>query len=443
MIRVIKKFKFQALLSTVTAISLAINVYLVFFKTDDDIEELASIHDEAFFNEVEIDVPHIVDDVIIGKGISLDSILTGLGATREDAKAVTSAIDKVYPLKRIKSGDKVIFDSIDKTYQGDNERVYLNQFHILTEQNKIDVRLNPQTKNFEVKQIILPLENKLKLVNGQVSGSLYNSIKKAGTDSRVVMELINLFSYSTDFQREIRSGDNFKVLYEYQANHDGKVMTKPKIIYATITTGSGRKEIFRHVLKSGKVEYFDDKGTSMRRALLRTPITSAKISSGFGMRAHPLLGYSKMHQGLDYSAPIGTPVLASGDGVVEFAKNQSHGYGKHIKVKHNGTYATLYAHLSRFAPQVKAGVKVSQGQVIGYVGNTGMTSGAHLHYEVEQNGKKVNPSKVSFPKVPPLKGLELARFQSKMIKTEKVVAELNSMNKTVVAENEIKTKLEN
>ena len=167
--------------------------------------------------------------------------------------------------------------------------------------------------------------------------------------------------------------------------------------------------------------------------MLRTPVNGARLSSAYGMRQHPIYGYSKMHQGLDYSAPKGTAILAAGDGVVEFVKSQSRGYGKHVKIKHNGTYATLYAHMSRFADGIKPGKKVNQSQVIGYVGATGTATGPHLHYEVIEKGKKVNPSKTTFPKTLPLKGTELARFQNSLNKMESMIAEFEAGKRNDIA----------
>lgn len=434
MVSVIKKFKFQALLSLITVLSIVINFYLVFLMPSADMDDLTSIHDEAFFSETEFDIPQILDDVVIGRKDTVEALLMAAGITQADTNKITQAINKIFPLKNIKPGNRLVFGDINKSYEGENEKVTLNEFHILTDQSKIEVKLDQEKYIYNAKHIILPLETQTKLITGRIKGSLFSSVKKAGADPKAVMEFINLFSYVTDFQRDLRAGDYFKVLYEYQVNHEGKTMTKPKIIYGTLIAGNGQKEVFRHVMKSGKVDYFDAKGHSVKRALLRTPINGAKISSGYGMRIHPVRGYSTMHRGLDYSAPSGTPILAAGDGVVELVKNQARGYGKHVQIKHNGTYSTLYAHMSKFAPGIRTGAKVTQGQIIGNVGATGMTTGTHLHYEVVEKGQKVNPMKVSFPKIPPLKGVELAKFQDKMISTEKMVAELESSKKTVVAQ---------
>lgn len=437
MVRVIKKFKFQALLSLITIVSIAMNFYLVFLTPDEDLDDLVGDHDEAFFTETELDIPQLLEDAVIGRRDTVNSLLTAAGVAEPDVLKVTQAINQIFPLKNIKPGNKLVFDDIYKSYEGANERVTLNKFHILTDQSKVEVVLDPEKNIYTAKHIILPLETKTKLVTGSVKGSLFSSVKKAGVEPKAAMEFINLLSYVTDFQRDLRPGDYFKVLYEYQVNHEGKIMTKPKVIYGSLVAGNGEREVFRHVMKSGKVDYFDAKGHSVKRALLRTPINGAKISSGFGLRSHPVLGYSKMHKGLDYRAAAGTPILAAGDGVVELVKNQARGYGKHIQIKHNGTYSTLYAHMSKFAPGIKPGIKVTQGQVIGNVGNTGMTTGAHLHYEVVEKGQKVNPTKVSFPKIAPLKGLELAKFQDRIISTEKMVAELESGKKTIVAQGQV------
>jgi murein DD-endopeptidase MepM/ murein hydrolase activator NlpD len=184
------------------------------------------------------------------------------------------------------------------------------------------------------------------------------------------------------------------------------------------------KELYRYTSAQGKVEYFNAHGESTKKALLRTPINGARVTSGYAVRQHPMHGYSHFHQALDYGAKHGTPILAAGDGIVEFTKSQHRGYGRHVRIKHNGTYSTLYAHMSRFANNIHPGSRVEQGQVIGYVGATGDATGPHLHYEVIEKGKKIHPNKATFTKLPPLKGPELKKFLGNIRQAEILVASL-------------------
>jgi murein DD-endopeptidase MepM/ murein hydrolase activator NlpD len=373
----------------------------------------------------------------IDKGNTLDKILLSSGIEKNESSKILNEIEKIFPLKQLKAGHKVLI----KSYNNVAIDTELKPEHIIIQlgDKRIDVAHNTSTKNYKVKVAALPLKWQVKYVSGTINGSLYGAAKKAGADSSSIMEFINLFSYDVDFQRDVQAGDEFRILYEYQTNGTHSKVKNPRILYASISLNDKPKEIYRHELPSGKADYFDTKGQSIKKALLKTPINGARISSGFGMRHHPVLGFSRMHKGLDYSAPKGTPILAAGDGVVTLVKNQSRGYGKHVQIKHNGNYSTLYAHMNKFANNLKPGSRVSQGQVIGYVGATGLASGPHLHYEVIDSGKKVNPSKVSFPKVPPLKGIELAKFKENIAKVHNMVAELDNSKQNKYAQASIQS----
>ncbi len=450
MTKLVKKLinsKIQLLLLIFTMLSVTLNAYLITFGNNnatieydgdyDHTQELLECEENVKYQpanpSAEADKnEQMIKSFSITKTNNLSKILQADGFNKDQIKRILAAIQKIYPLNKISDGDKLIIEDIDTGNKKELENVLMKKIYILTDTSRIELAFNKDITDYDAKHIILPLENKVKLVSSKVNNSIFVSARKAGADSRVVMELINLFSYSVDFQRDIKSGDKFKVLYEQQHNNSGKVVSKPKILYASITAKGEVKEIFRHALTSGKIDYFDSKGESVRKALLKTPINGAKMTSGFGFRKHPVLGYSRMHKGLDYGAPVGTPVLAAGDGVVQTINNQPSGYGRHIQLKHNGTYSTLYAHLSRFAANIKQGSKISQGQVIGYVGKSGLSTGPHLHYEVIQAGNKVNPNKASFPKMPPLKGPEFKKFQQLIASTGQVVASLESKNNASV-----------
>ena len=452
MFQLIRLHKIQFILWLIASVSISLNVYLITShelnkaSSEDALSVSNEDSDEAYLSTSEFinnarvdnfaiaDEEHGVDaktsataEYSIKKGETLNKALFNIGLDLKSVNKVNESVNRVFKASSLRPGDKIAFE------KNITDQLEKRKISILTENNRVEVDYDPVKDTFEAKNIVLPVKNNVKFVSGKVSGSLFNSAKKAGADSGVIMEFINLFSYSTDFQRDIKLGDGFKILYEYQTTNAGKVIKTPKIVYAHITTNSDTKSIYRHVLLNGKIDYFDDKGNSVKKALLRTPVNGARLSSAYGMRQHPIYGYSKMHQGLDYSAPKGTAILAAGDGVVEFVKSQSRGYGKHVKIKHNGTYATLYAHMSRFADGIKPGKKVNQSQVIGYVGATGTATGPHLHYEVIEKGKKVNPSKTTFPKTPPLKGTELARFQNSLNKMESMIAEFEAGKRNDIA----------
>ncbi|MCK5275569.1 MAG: M23 family metallopeptidase, partial [Alphaproteobacteria bacterium] len=220
---------------------------------------------------------------------------------------------------------------------------------------------------------------------------------------------IRIFSWDVDFQRDIRKGDGFEVMYERFFDDNGELAHNGEVVYASLTLSGKRHAVYRHILKNGDVDYFDEKGQSAKKALMRTPIDGARLSSGFGKRKHPILGYTKMHKGLDFAAPRGTPIYAAGNGTVNYAGKKG-GYGNYVRIRHNGTYQTAYAHMSGIARGVRKGKRVNQGQVIGYVGTTGRSTGNHLHYEVIRNGKFINSRRMHLPSGKALKGDDLAAF---------------------------------
>jgi murein DD-endopeptidase MepM/ murein hydrolase activator NlpD len=219
-----------------------------------------------------------------------------------------------------------------------------------------------------------------------------------------------LYSYDVDFQRDVHAGDGFEVFFTRYFDEFGNPVKSGDILFAALTLQGERKPLYRYQREPGRdPEYFDPHGKSIKKSLLRTPIESARVSSGFGMRHHPILGYSKMHKGIDFAAPTGTPVLASGDGVIEFA-GRSGGYGNYIRIQHTAEYQTAYAHLSAYARGLRDGMRVSQGDVIGYVGSTGQSTGPHLHYEIIIDGEQTNPAGVKLDTNQPLTGTALASF---------------------------------
>jgi murein DD-endopeptidase MepM/ murein hydrolase activator NlpD len=244
---------------------------------------------------------------------------------------------------------------------------------------------------------------------GDIDLSLYAAAESARVPARVIVDLIRLYSFDVDFQRDIHAGDRFEVYYEVLRS-DGRQVQTGEILYARLTVGGRELPLYRFRHRDGDVEYYNDKGESARKALMKTPIDGARLSSGFGLRRHPILGYTKMHRGIDFAAPTGTPIMAAGDGQVELA-GWNGAYGRYVRVRHNSEFRTAYAHMTRIAKSVRAGRRVKQGDIIGYVGTTGRSTGPHLHYEVLRGSKQVNPMGLKLPTGRTLSGAERTAFQ--------------------------------
>lgn len=344
----------------------------------------------------------------IKRGDTLYKIFNDAGISPNDSHRIFREIKKIFKVGRLQIGDTVeinFANTDDNDYYSIPKSIILNS-HL----KKIEILYNEATNKYTGKTVKAPIELKNRLISSEIKGNLYTSAQKKGLDKTTIANFISLFSHNIDFQRDIRDGDAFTLLEEYYETPEGKKLNNKKIVYAALNVKGKHIEMFRHENENGSAEYYDRDGNNIRKTLLQTPVNGARISGRFGMRKHPVLGYSRMHKGLDYAAPRGTPILAAGDGTVVFTK-RSKGYGKYIKIKHSANYATLYAHLDKFAKGMRAGRRVTQGEVIGYVGSTGLATGPHLHYEVHVKGKQVNPATVKFSKAPPLDTNKMVAFK--------------------------------
>jgi murein DD-endopeptidase MepM/ murein hydrolase activator NlpD len=267
---------------------------------------------------------------------------------------------------------------------------------------------------------------------GKVRSSLYQAAADAGIPSSAMAEIIAAMSYDVDFQRDIQPGNKIEVLMNRKVTSSGRAVSFSNARYAKLSLNGRDLEIFRFADANGTSGWFDAKGNSVKKSLLKTPISAARISSGFGMRKHPVLGYSKMHRGVDFAASTGTPIFAAGDGVVTF-RGWSNGYGNFVQIKHNGTYSTAYGHISRFAPSLRQGGAVKQGQIIAYVGATGMATGPHLHFEVRQNGAQVNPTAQRFNTSQTLAGAQMQKFNAQKASLAHEIAALETSSKITTA----------
>jgi murein DD-endopeptidase MepM/ murein hydrolase activator NlpD len=247
-------------------------------------------------------------------------------------------------------------------------------------------------------------------VAGVIAESVYGAARAAGLPNQTLAEMIKLLSWDVDLQRDIHPGDRFEAVYERRLNEDGAFAAAGDLLFVGLDTREREVEAYRFAAADGTASYYDRDGRALRKWLLRTPIDGARLSSKFGPRRHPVLGYTRMHKGIDFAAPTGTPILAAGDGVVDFA-GRNKGYGNYVRVRHDGEYSTAYAHLSRFQKGMKRGRRITQGEVIGYVGSTGLSTGPHLHYEVLRRGAQVNPLAIKAAAFADrLRGAELSRF---------------------------------
>ncbi|MDX1976027.1 MAG: peptidoglycan DD-metalloendopeptidase family protein [Rickettsiales bacterium] len=358
----------------------------------------------------------------VRNGDTFISLLTDAGVSTTEAHALVESIRKVYDPRKLNVGQNLAVE-LHKDTQN-NEMVVAS----LTMPTSITSTLEltrEENDSYTIKQVDAPVKSKVARTSGTITSSLYETATKMGMPASMLSELINAYSYDVDFQRDIKDGDTIEVLFERLETEDGAVVGVGKMIYAQLEIGGKPMKIYRYSDKKGNVDFFNEKGESIRKALLRTPINGAKITSGFGMRNHPIMGYSKMHRGVDFAAPTGTPIYAAGDGVIDFVGVKG-GYGNYLRVKHNGAYSSAYAHISRFAKGIAQGTRVKQGQIIAYVGTTGMSTGPHLHYEILVNNSQVNPSGVKFKTGTVLAGNELKQFKANV---EKVQATLENTEK--------------
>jgi murein DD-endopeptidase MepM/ murein hydrolase activator NlpD len=282
--------------------------------------------------------------------------------------------------------------------------------------NTSSIEIRKTQNNFIVKENILQLYKKEVVVKNIIKNNLYSSAINAGVEPNIIVEFARIYGFEVDFQRDIRKGDWFEIFYEKFEDDNNKVRDTGKIIYASMYVNGEEINLYNFKDRDEE-EYYNIKGKSITKSLMKTPINGARLSSSYGMRKHPILGYNKMHRGTDFAAPSGTPIMASGSGTVTRAR-WCGGGGNCVKIKHNSTYETIYAHMKAFAKGIKEGRKVKQGQIIGYVGSTGMSTGPHLHYEVVVNGKKVNSQRLKLPSGKTLKGSAREKFEMERIKID-------------------------
>ena len=341
------------------------------------------------------------------KGDTFMAMLVKADVPRTEAHEAIVALRKVYNPRNLMPGQAIEFSFMPDRSESGPARFLGLSFEPSAERT-INVA---RTWDNGFKAHVIKKKLTLRLVRsaGPMDTSLYVDATRAAVPAPVVAELIRAYSFDVDFQRDIQRGDGFDVIYEQYQDKNGRSARTGNMVYAALNLSGVTLQVYRYRLAGGVVGYFNEKGESVRKALMRTPVDGARLSSRFGRRRHPILGYTRMHRGVDFAAPRGTPVMAAGSGVIARA-GWNGSYGRYIKIRHNGTYATAYGHLNRYARNIKAGKRVRQGQIIGYVGSTGRSTGPHLHYEVHRKNRQINPMRLRLPTGKRLTGKRLARF---------------------------------
>jgi murein DD-endopeptidase MepM/ murein hydrolase activator NlpD len=367
--------------------------------------------------DANVDLPGVKRVIEVRRGDTLFGLLTKAGLSDTEAQAASHSLTDVFSPSDLKVGQEI---TLNFAQDAGSETESDSKLLALTLQPSMerDVKLTRDADGqFIAAAIDKPLTERVDRAAGQIDNSLFEAARESGVPVGLIGDIIKAYSYDVDFQRDIHEGDSFEVMYERFDNEKGELARAGRLLYASLTIGGKPMPIY-YFERDGDGEYFSADGVAVRKSLLKTPIDGARITSTFGMRVNPILGYSAMHQGIDFGAPSGTPIFAAGNGVIE-EMGWKNGYGKWVKIRHNGTYETGYGHTSRFASGLKKGSKVKQGQVIAYVGSTGNSTGPHLHFEIMINGKHVNPSTVKTVASDKLTGAALKAFKAQVAAIQK------------------------
>lgn len=352
---------------------------------------------------------NIEEDIILENGDTLISALTRIGISRDVANDIYYSLKEQFDPRDLKAGQKI---KVNLAINAQTDK--LEGINYLMLEPQVGERIITALKD-NIYQTYVEKDEFIDEVNsitGEISGNLSTAMSNQGVPMRVISNFINLFSYSIDFKRDIQKGDTFEIVYESQVTPDGAVVKSGDILYAGLMLRNQKVAIYRFENSKGSVDYYEANGRALKKTLDRKPMSfkNARISSPFGKRYHPILKKYKIHWGVDYAAPKGTLIYAGGDGIVQVAKYNG-SYGNYVKIRHNSEYSTAYGHMNGFAKGIRPGVRVKQGQVIGYVGSTGRSTGPHLHYEVIKNGRRVNPRTIKASTGENLKGNDLAKFK--------------------------------
>jgi len=398
---------------------LGVLIYSIYInKKKTEIRQIKSSLDNIYliktFKELteNLEPRYSVINYVSKSGDTYQSIINKLKIGKKEKKKITETILNEKSLKILKINQKFTFkfDHLSESK--------IEQFVIETDKkNEIVFSKKLYTNEFDTKKIKKNFKKNLVYKETIITDSLYNSALNLGIKPNIIIEFARLYGFQVDFQRDVWKNDSFQIIYEEFVSDNNKLVDTGEIVFANLNLQNSDLQLYKYEYEKNKVDYFDENGKSIKKTLMKTPINGARLSSSYGKRKHPILGYTKMHLGTDFAAPKGTPIMASGDGKVMKA-GWCGGGGNCVKIKHNSTYQTVYAHMSKFGRGIKKGVRVKQGQIIGYVGSTGLSTGPHLHYEVIENGKKINSQKLKLPSGKVLKGEQRRNFELDKIKID-------------------------
>ena len=366
-----------------------------------------------FFNNLEPKYKKINHKVTSGE--TLNKILNDYFIKETEIIEIKRELSKKIKINKLNVNQKIRF-TVDQSTNSITEFIFN-----VSNTEKIFLKKNLITEKFEPKIIFTKLNKKILYKENLIKNSLYKAATNIDIPANTIIEFARIYGFEVDFQRDIRKNDSFQIMFEVFEDQNNKFVETGNILYSNLKL-SGENNSLYYFDKKGSEGHYNKSGKSIQKALMKTPINGARLSSPFGMRKHPIDGFNKMHRGTDFAAPTGTPIMASGNGIIKKA-GWCGGGGNCVKIKHNSTYETVYAHMSKFGRGIKKGVRVKQGQIIGYVGSTGKSTGPHLHYEVIVNGKKINSQKLKLPSGKILKGDERKIFETKKIKLEVLKSE--------------------
>ena len=416
-----KNLEFTFLISTVLFVILFVQLFHYFKQEQKNklFEIITNIYFEKSIESIvqSLDPKYINIEHKISPGESFNSILSNYEIPLKEINNVKKILSKKNNLNKLKNNQVIKF-----TVELSDSKKIISFLYPVSRTKKIKIVRSLNKDSFEYQEINTNLNKIAIYKEGRILQSLYKSAVDLKIQPNIIVEFARIYGFQIDFQRDIRKNDSFQIMYEVFQDDDEKIFETGNIIFANMILRGQQNELYYFDKKKFEGHY-DKNGKSARKALMKTPINGARLSSAFGMRKHPISGFNKMHKGTDFAAPLGTPIMASGDGVIIRAR-WCGGGGNCVKIKHNSTYSTVYAHMLKFASGIKEGVRVKQGRTIGYVGSTGMSTGPHLHYEVIEGGKKINSQTLKLPSGKSLSGKNRELFEVVKIKTEVLKSEI-------------------
>ncbi len=369
-------------------------------KKINNINEERVLENNKITNEENFKTKLIKNEIILSKGDSFFSILKKFDLPNGEIYKIVRKIEEIFDLKKLKINDKIFI------YKSKKDEIKQIEFNLdIDTVLVVNLNDNIDVNVIELKKLSYQTSKEFKILE-----SLYTDGIKNELPQPILIELIKLFSFDLDFQRDIKKNTLVSISYDFEIIESNNNVKYNDINYALISIEGKKIEYFKFITDDGYIDYFNKEGKNVKKSILKTPLDGARLSSNFGMRKHPISGFNKMHKGVDFAAPSGTPVYAGGNGIIEYL-GRNGGYGKYIRIRHNNEYKTAYAHLSGYKKGISKGTRVNQGDIIGYVGSTGNSTGPHLHYEILYQNKHVNPLKLKLPSGKILTGQELKRFK--------------------------------